>query len=89
MEIDLDANLIKLAYDKYQALPFKTHLGFDYSCDPRDAHFYYVCGISGRMRYKLQKFKAEDQDKAHQFAELLTECLTKIKAFTDENIETK
>lgn len=28
----------------------------------------------------------DDQDKAHQFAELLTECLTKIKAFTDENI---
>lgn len=90
MEINTTTALIKLSYKSIIVAPFK-HLYKDKSFpyridDPKDADLWCVLGVGGMFDVALAEFEAEDQDKAHQFAELLTECLTNIKAFTDEEI---
>lgn len=95
MVIYNNVTLVQLNYTDYKVVPMKTHgsLFTDYQCELGEEDHYSVMAnvfyksLGGRSEIKLGTFK--DQDKAHQFAELLTECLTKIKAFTDENTETK
>lgn len=87
MVIYKNAKLLALNILGYYVAPMKTHstLFTEYQCELGEEDHYSVMAIDHlQTSTKLGEFK--DQDKAYQFAELLTECLTKIKAFTDENI---
>ena len=90
-----NATLVQLNYKNYKIVPMKTHSSFftSYQCEPgEEDHYALMASIPFKSLGEITEIKLgtfKDQDKAHQFAELLTECLTKIKAFTDENTETK
>lgn len=86
MEILDKDRLVSTDYNNYVVTPFKQSIGGDfyYSCEPLEAERWTVQGECKDIVFSIARFK--EQDKAHQFAELLTVCLNQIKAFQDENI---
>jgi len=81
-------SLVRLSFEKYKVVPMKKHSTFftAYRCEEGEEDHYSVMAVD-ESEIEIQTASFSDQDKAHQFAELLTECLNKIKTFTDETKE--
>ena len=92
MNIPTTKALIKTSYSGYTVKPFKwadETKPFSYQIDnEEEADLWGVMSLKGEEQCELIS-NFEDQDEAHQFAELLTICLNQIKAFQNENIQTE
>lgn len=75
--------LVSLNYTGYSVKPFKEINHVFYQCELGEEDCWTVQGDLKDYSLSLARFK--EQDEAHQFAELLTICLSQIKAFQDEH----